>query len=212
MATDFQRILVLAPHIDDGEFGCGGSIAKWVTQGKDVYYIAFSSAKKSVPQGMPTDILEREVKEATQILGIPTNNLVLFKFPVREFPANRQEILEDMIRLRDQVKPDLVLLPSTNDTHQDHQTVSQEGFRAFKRISIIGYEMPYNNLDFRTNLFIVFQQEHMEKKLQALKCYKSQASKSYANSEFIIGLAKVRGAQVGVEYAEAFETIRWVIR
>lgn len=212
MLVDFQKVLVLAPHTDDGEIGCGGSISKWVGQGKEVYYVAFSSARKSVPQGMPKDILEKEVKEATQVLGIEPNNLILFDYPVREFPNCRQQILEDMVRLGNELKPELVLLPSTSDTHQDHQTISQEGFRAFKKISIVGYEMPYNNLSFSTNLFVVLEEEHVSKKAQALKCYKSQARKIYATPDFIRGLARVRGTQIGVKYAEAFEVVRWIIR
>ncbi|MBT7289512.1 MAG: PIG-L family deacetylase, partial [Chloroflexi bacterium] len=62
----FSRILVLAPHTDDGEFGCGGSISRWLNEKKEIYYIAFSSAEKSVPQGMPKDILKVEVKKATE--------------------------------------------------------------------------------------------------------------------------------------------------
>lgn len=212
MLAEFQKVLVLAPHIDDGEFGCGGSISKWVNEGKEVYYAAFSSARKSVPQGMPEDILEKEVKEATQVLGIEPGNLLLFKYPAREFPTYRQEILEDMVRLGNELKPELVLLPSSNDTHQDHQTISQEGFRAFKKISMIGYEMPYNNLNFSTNLFVVLGEEHVSKKVKALKCYESQARRAYATPDFITSLATVRGTQIGVKYAEAFEVIRWVIK
>lgn len=189
MLADFQKVIVLAPHIDDGEFGCGGSISKWTGEGKEVYYVAFSSAGKSVPQGMPEDILEKEVQEATRVLGIPPGNLVLFKYPVREFPTYRQQILEDMVRLGSELKPELVLLPSTNDTHQDHQTISQEGFRAFKKISMVGYEMPHNNLNFSTNLFVVLQEDQVRKKVEALKCYKSQASKIYATRDFIMSLA-----------------------
>ena len=114
-----SRILILAPHTDDGEFGCGGSISRWVGEGKDVYYVAFSSARKSVTPGMPKNILEKEVQKATRVLGIPAGNLILFKYPVREFPVYRQQILEDMIRLWNELNPELVLLPSTNDTHQD---------------------------------------------------------------------------------------------
>lgn len=212
MLAEFQKVLVLAPHTDDGEFGCGGSINKWVSEGKEVYYIAFSSAKKSVPRGMPEDILEKEVREAIQVLGIPPGNLVLFKYPVREFPTYRQQILEDMVRLGNELKPELVLLPSSNDTHQDHQTVSQEGFRAFKRISMVGYEMPYNNLNFSTNLFVVLAEEHVSKKVEALKCYESQSRRAYATPDFITSLATVRGTQIGVKYAEAFEVIRWVMK
>lgn len=207
----YSRILVLAPHTDDGEFGCGGSISRWIGEGKEVYHACFSSAGKSVPKGMPRDILKKEIREAVKVLGIPTGNLILLDYPVREFPAYRQKILEDMIRLGNDLKPELVLLPSTNDTHQDHQTVSQEGFRAFKKISIIGYEMPYNNLSFSTNLFVALQAQHLRKKTEALKCYRSQADRFYATPDFITSLARVRGTQIGIKYAEAFEVIRWVM-
>ena len=206
-----NRILILAPHTDDGEFGCGGAASRWRQEGKEVYYIAFSSARKSVPKGMPDDILEKEVKEATEVLGIHRDNLTLLDYPVREFPAYRQRLLEDMIRLGNEFKPDLVLLPSTDDTHQDHQTISQEGFRAFKKMSVVGYEMPYNNVSFSTNMFVVLSEEQVRNKIKALQCYKSQAHKPYSNTDFIEGLARVRGTQVGVRYAEAFEVIRWVV-
>lgn len=208
----YNKILILAPHTDDGEFGCGGSINRWAGEGKEVYYIAFSSAEKSVPAGMPKDILKKEVREATRVLGIPPDNLILFDYPVREFPSYRQQILEDMVRLGSELKPDLVLLPSTADTHQDHQTISQEGFRAFKRISMIGYEMPYNNLSFSTNLFVALEERHVNQKIEALKCYKSQVDRFYAAEDFIKSLARVRGTQIGIEYAEVFEVIRWVIK
>lgn len=208
----YNKILILAPHTDDGEFGCGGSINRWAGEGKEVYYIAFSSAEKSVPAGMPKDILKKEVREATRVLGIPPDNLILFDYPVREFPSYRQQILEDMVRLGSELKPDLVLLPSTADTHQDHQTISQEGFRAFKRISMIGYEMPYNNLSFSTNLFVALEERHVNQKIEALKCYKSQVDRIYAAEDFIKSLARVRGTQIGIEYAEVFEVIRWVIK
>lgn len=209
--NDINRILVLAPHTDDGEFACGGSINKWIDEGEEVYYVAFSSAEKSVPEGMPKDILRKEVKEATKVLGIPNNNLIILNYPAREFPAYRQQILEDMIRLGNELKPKLVLLPSINDTHQDHQTISEEGFRAFKKISMIGYEMPHNNLNFSTNLFVSLEEKYINQKVEALKCYKSQVGRIYATEDFVRSLAKVRGVQIGAEYAEVFEVIRWVI-
>jgi LmbE family N-acetylglucosaminyl deacetylase len=207
----FRRVLILAPHTDDGEFGCGGCISKWLDEGKEVYYVAFSSAEKSVPEGMPKDTLKKEVQEASKVLGIRPDNLILFDYPVREFPLYRQQILEDMIRLMTELRPELVLLPSTADTHQDHQTISQEGFRAFKKVSIIGYEMPYNNLNFTTDLFVILEEKHVVRKIEALKCYKSQFGRPYATESFIRSLARVRGTQIGTEYAEAFEVIRWVI-
>jgi LmbE family N-acetylglucosaminyl deacetylase len=129
---NFKTVLVLAPHTDDGEFGCGGTIAKFVEEGANVFYVAFSAAEKSVPKELPSDILRTEVRLAIQELGIPVNNLLVRNFEVREFPQQRQQILEDLIVLKKEINPDLILMPCLNDIHQDHHTVAMEGLRAFK--------------------------------------------------------------------------------
>jgi len=207
-----KKILILAPHTDDGEFGCGGSIARFIEEKKEIYYIAFSGAEKSVPEGMPKDILRKEVIKATSILGIKESNISVLKYPVREFSKFRQDILEDMIKFEREIKPDLIFLPSTTDTHQDHQVIASEGFRAFKKSTMLGYEIPWNNLSFVTNAFINFGVKHIDKKIDALKCYISQLSRNYVNEQYIRSLAITRGAKIGTEYAETFEVIRWIIK
>lgn len=206
-----QRVLVLAPHTDDGEFGCGGTIAKLVEQESEVYYIAFSAAEKSVPEDYPNGVLRTEVKEATQVLGIPPQNLIIFNYEVRDFPWHRQAILEDLVHLQREIKPDLVLLPSLHDIHQDHMTIASEGLRAFKTTSILGYELPWNNLTFNTTSFVFLEDSHIQRKVEALRCYVSQRSRQYASAEFIYSLARSRGTQIGAEYAESFEVIRWIL-
>lgn len=207
----FSNILILAPHTDDGEFGCGASIAKFTEDGKEVFYAAFSAAEKSVPKGMPNNILRTEVKNATATLGIKRENLFVLEYPVREFPRYRQDILEDMIKFNREIQPDLVMLPSTHDTHQDHQVVIQEGFRAFKKTTMLGYEIPWNNLTFNTNAFIFLEKKHVDAKINSLKCYISQLGRNYVTEELIRSLATTRGAQIGTKYAETFEVIRWII-
>ena len=209
---DYERILVLAPHTDDGEFGCGGTIAKFIEQGKRVYYAAFSVCEDSVPEGMPKNILETEVEQAMAVLGIQRDNLLIYRYPVRYHPQNRQSILQDLIELRDDISPELVFMPSPNDIHQDHHTMSQEGLRAFKQASILGYELPWNNLAFGTTSFVYLEERHVNKKVEALEKYESQKHRTYVNEEFIRSLARTRGIQIGVRYAEAFEVIRWIIR
>lgn len=208
----FSRILILAPHTDDGELGCGGSISKFVEDGMEVYYSAFSVAEKSVPSGFPKDALETEVKKATEILGVLKSNLKIYRYGVRTFSYHRQEILEDMVSLRCELQPDLVFMPSLNDLHQDHKVVAEEAIRAFKEFTILGYEQPWNNISFDTISFIPLEEKHIKKKIEALKCYETQKYRRYLNEEFIIGLAKTRGTQIGVEFAEAFEVVRWVMR
>jgi len=204
-------ILVLAPHTDDGEFGCGGTISKIIEEGVDIHYVAFSCAEDSVPENMPKNILENEVRLATNVLGIPEKNLHVYNYPVRKLSYHRQDILEDMVRLNKMFKPDLVFTPSKYDVHQDHFTVTQEAMRAFKFTSLLGYELPWNNYVFETTCFVHLKEKHLEKKLESLKCYKSQIGRKYANEEYIKGLALTRGIQVGGKYAETFNVLRWII-
>jgi N-acetylglucosamine malate deacetylase 1 len=207
-----RNILVLAPHTDDGEFGCGASISKFVERGDNVYYAAFSTAEESVPEPFPKNILKSEVKEATKRLGISPQNLIIFNFKVRELEYNRQEVLEKMVQLKRDISPDTVFIPSTSDLHQDHSTVSTEGIRAFKNTTILGYEIPWNNIEFSAEAFVILTNDHLKIKIDALDAYDSQKGKNYANCEFVRGLARTRGVQIGSEYAEAFEVIRWVIK
>lgn len=208
----FSKVLILAPHTDDGELGCGGAISKFVEDGMRVYYAAFSVAEKSVPDGFPKDVLETEVNKAMEVLGIPKTDLRIYRYGVRTFSYRRQDILEDIVSLRNELQPDLIFTPSPNDLHQDHKVVAEEAIRAFKRFTILGYEEPWNNISFDTVSFIPLEERHIKKKIEALKCYETQRYRSYLNEEFIRGLARTRGTQIEVKYAEAFEVIRWVIK
>ncbi len=205
-----SSVLVLAPHTDDGEIGCGGTIAKYVDEGASVFYAAFSAARTSVRPEFPPDILETEVRQATTVLGIREDRLRVFDFPVRNFPQHRQDILQQIIDLRDEINPDIIFVPSPNDIHQDHQVIAQEGLRAFKRHTLLGYEEPWNNIVFETRCFIPLQEGQVQRKIDALQCYRSQGHRIYLDAEFIWSLARTRGTQIEGGYAEAFEVLRWI--
>ncbi|MBK8300759.1 MAG: PIG-L family deacetylase [Chitinophagaceae bacterium] len=205
-----KKILVLAPHTDDGELGCGGSIAKFCADGKEVYYAAFCLCSKSLPAMLPANTLELECRKATATLGIPPANLILFNYEVRELPQSRQQILEELLQLNKRINPDLVLLPAASDIHQDHQVIHQEGMRAFKNVTFAGYELPWNNYSFRTNFFIRLSEVQLNKKVDSLKSYQSQSQRNYMQEDFTRSLAKVRGVQANAEYAEAFEIYKWI--
>ena len=205
-----NRVLVLAPHTDDGELGCGGTISRMVEEGREVYYAAFSTAAESVPPPFPPDILEREVQAGTKVLGIPAANLLVYQYAVRHLPHLRQEILEELVRLKREIDPGTVFLPSAQDLHQDHQTIHLEGLRAFKTVTVLGYELPWNNLSFDYRHFCVLTRAHVQTKIAALRCYQSQQHRPYTQEDFIWSWAKSRGGQIMVEYAEAFDVLRWV--
>jgi N-acetylglucosamine malate deacetylase 1 len=206
----WKRVLVLAPHTDDGEFGCGGTMARLVEAGVDVRYHAFSIATRSLPEGFPPDTLAQEVRAATAELGIPEANLTVHDFDVRTFPDHRQEILELLVAIWEEWKPDAVFQPSLHDVHQDHQTVAQEGLRAFKRTTVLGYEIPWNNFDFAYQAYIALEERHVERKVAALARYASQQHRRYSDPEYARSLARIHGINVNREYAEVFHVYRVV--
>lgn len=208
MISDLNNVLVLAPHPDDGEFGCGGSISKLIKNNVKVHYVAFSYCEKSILPQYPSNILISEVEEATEVLGVQKENLHIYNFDVRTFNYNRQKILDKLINIRGMINPDLVFIPSINDVHQDHSTIANEALRAFKFTNILSYEMPWNNFQFSTTCFITLDQNDLNKKIQSIKKYKSQKHRTYSDENFIRSMASVRGVQIGEKYAEVFEVVR----
>ena len=210
MLAGWERVLVLAPHTDDGEFGCGGTMARLVDAGVDVRYVAFSIATKSLPPGFAPDTLAREVREATAELGLGEANLTVHDFDVRTFPDHRQEILELLIELWNDWQPDAVFQPSLHDIHQDHQTIAAEGLRAFKRTTILGYEIPWNNFDFAYQAYVALDEGHIHRKVAALRKYASQQHRRYANEEYVRNVARAHGINVNRDFAEVFQVYRMV--
>lgn len=205
-----KKILILAPHTDDGELGCGGTIAKLCNEGKEVHYVAFSTCEKSLPAGMAANTLEQECKTAVKELGIDRGKLSFLDFEVRNFFQKRQEILEEMVNINKSIQPDLVLIPSASDIHQDHQVIHNEALRAFKKSSVLGYELPWNQDRFTSTLFSTLSKEQIDKKIKALKFYQSQSQRNYMQEDFIRSLARVRGVQCNSEYAESFEVYKLI--
>jgi LmbE family N-acetylglucosaminyl deacetylase len=206
----WKRVLVLAPHTDDGEFGAGGTMARLVEEGAEVRYVAFSIATRSLPEGFPPDTLAGEVRDATAELGIAPENLTVHNFDVRTFPEHRQDILELLVALWEDWRPDAVFQPSLHDIHQDHQVIAAEGLRAFKRTTILGYEIPWNNFDFAYGAYISLEKRHIERKIAALSRYASQQHRRYVDPEYVWNLARVHGVNVNREYAECFQVYRLV--
>lgn len=206
----FARALVLAPHTDDAELGCGGTLARLLEQGAEVHVMVFSTASDSLPPGAPPDTLKREFHRAADTLGIPEAHRYVYDYTVRRLSYSRQEVLEEMVALRRRVEPDLVLLPSGHDLHQDHQVVHLEGMRAFKDVTVLGYELPWNHVSFDAQAFVALEERHLAAKWAALQAYRSQfeLQRPYFTEDFIGGLARVRGTQVKVPLAEAFEVMR----
>ncbi len=213
MAIDrIEKVLILAPHTDDAELGCGGTMARLAGEGIELNVAAFSTARASLPPGSDPDLLRKEFNQAMDVMGVPEERRFIYDYQVRKLSYSRQEVLEEMIKLKRDIDPQMIMLPSGSDLHQDHEVVYNEGLRAFKERTVWGYELPWNHITFSAQAFVKLTDEHVEKKWEVLQCYKSQFEKNrrYFTRNFIRGLAEVRGVQVKADYAEAFEVIRTV--
>jgi N-acetylglucosamine malate deacetylase 1 len=207
---NFNRLLVLTPHTDDAELGSGGTIARCLENGTEIFVAVFSTAKESLPAGSDPCRLRDEFREAMKVLGVSQENLIVYDYPVRRLSYHRQEVLEELVKLRREINPDAIVMPSGNDFHQDHQVLYAEGLRAFKDITVLGCDLPWNQLTFSAQAYITLELRHLQRKWDALKEYKSQfqIGRQYFSWEFLEGLARVRGTQVRAQYAEAFEVVR----
>lgn len=208
-ADSFKNVLVLAPHTDDGELGAGGFLHKLSDLGAKIHYVAFSTAQESLPEGLPKDTLSTEVKKAIGHLGV--SDITILDYPVRNFYEHRQSILDDLIKIRKKGTFDLVLLPANSDIHQDHQVINHEGIRAFKNITLLGYELIWNSFNFSNHLYVKLDEKDISMKVKALSEYKSQSHRDYMSEDFVRSLGYTRGLQVNHKYAECFEVIRWVM-
>ena len=194
-----KNALVLSPHTDDAELGCGGTIAKMVEEGWAVHVIYFSAVSDRYP-----DLIDEAAKSGN-ILGVTHEVL---NFHTRFFPRDRQEILQALYDHSKENEYDVVFTPTTTDIHQDHGVVTSEAKRAFRKCTLLGYELPWNNLSVSLNCFIPLKEKHVKKKILALDCYNSQKHNPYFSDKFFRSVVKMRGIQLSCLYAEGFEAIK----
>jgi len=209
-----SKVLVISPHTDDAELGCGGTISKIIRNGDEVFCLVLSKAMATGESRIPKkadDTVFNELRASMKELGIPDERVFTFQFPTRYLYSMRQDILDRIIEVRKEIEPDIIFLPNTQDFHQDHMVVSKEGIRAFKNKTIYGYEYPWNNLSSTVNCLSVLDKQDIQTKLKAIGKYKSQRERPYMKKDFILSWARLNGIRIGVEYAEGFELIRGII-
>lgn len=205
------NVLVVAPHTDDAELGCGGLIARLAREGIRTCVIVFSAAEESMPDSMSSDVARGECAAAIDFLGAELVSIE--SFPVRHFGSHRQEILQRLIDLRKALQPSIVIGPGEGDIHQDHAVVADEIMRAFRgRASILGFDVPWNVSLPDAHLTVALTEADIDAKVGALSFYRSQIElqRAYFSEDVVRGLARVRGVKSQHAFAEAFH-LRWLL-
>jgi len=205
-----KKLLMIAPHVDD-EIGGIPLILRLQKEGWECHIVYFSFCEKSVVAlGFKKEDFVAENKKVLQLLGIQQSCVHYFDYPVREFSQHRQCILEDLIQMRQQLHPSLVITPSTGDVHQDHKTVNEETIRCFKNsATIIGFTYPWNEVDKTThNLFIEVNASVLDTIGTVIDCYKVQKARKYMSPEIFRAISIATGVKVHLPHAFSYEIIR----
>ncbi|NMC28506.1 MAG: hypothetical protein GYA45_00355 [Pelolinea sp.] len=200
-----KRIFFLGAHPDDIELGCGGLIAH-IAGKSELFCITLSDNQKNPLLTHLTD----EHYQSMQTLGVDKEHVVLHNFTTRRFQHERQEILEFLFDLNKKYSPDIVFTHTQSDLHQDHSTVTMEALRAFRGISVFGYDVIRSSNGFFPNFLVKIDEADVEKKIAALAAYPTYQDKYYFSPEVTRATLIRNGALAESHYAEGFDIFHMV--
>ena len=200
-----QRVLFLGAHPDDIELGCGALIHH-IAPMSDVLCVTLSDNQKNP---LLKNVVEEHYK-AMEALGIPKDKVILGPFATRVFHEARQDILEYFLKLRNDFKPNIIFVHSKQDVHQDHNTMTDESLRAFRGITLLGFDVVRSSYGFFPHFLVEVNEEDVNAKIEALSQYKTYRDKYYFNSELTRSIMVRHGALAEVRFAEGFDILRIV--
>lgn len=220
-----ESALVVTPHPDDAEIGCGGTVAKWIREGAQVVYVLCTNGDKGSSDPEMTsahlaEIREKEQQAAADTLGI--KEVVFLRHPDGELEDTR-EFRGELVREIRRHRPDVVLCPDpfrrSFYMHRDHRICGQAALDAvfpyardrlhFPELTKMGLE-PHKVgvvLMWGAESPDIFEDitETLELKCQSLLCHRSQTFNPGRDAaQFVREYAKRLGEGQGFEYAEAF--------
>jgi LmbE family N-acetylglucosaminyl deacetylase len=200
-----KRALFLGAHPDDIELGCGALIHAMAPH-TDVLCVTLSDNQKN-------PLLKNVVDEhyrSMAVLGVPKECVVVGQFNTRVFHDSRQEILEYFLKLRKDFQPEIIFVHSKADVHQDHNTMTEEALRAFRGITLLGFDVVRSSYGFFPHFMVEVSAENVEAKLEALSQYKTYADKYYFERELLRATMVRHGALAERPFAEGFDILRIV--
>ncbi|WP_185992731.1 PIG-L deacetylase family protein [Streptomyces sp. 130] len=197
------RMLVVGAHPDDAEIGAGALIHRRVRDGWDITVLVMSRGSF----GGDPDRRSQEARHAAEVLGA--------SFDMADFPdghiTDATETVQAIEQVVARVAPDLLLVHSEHDTHQDHRAVHRAALVAGRRVPRVAcYQSPSATVNFSPNRFIGVREEDVEAKLEAIRAHRSQSdTRAYLDEGLIRSTARYWGRFTGDAYAEPLEVVRY---
>ncbi|MCJ7568827.1 MAG: PIG-L family deacetylase [Anaerolineales bacterium] len=198
-----KKILFLGAHPDDIELGCGALLSN-ISKRVDILAVTLSDNQKNPAHKKVVD----EHYRSMEILGVGPEQVVLGPFETRNFPRDRQEILEFLFGLNNKHDPDMVFVHTQADIHQDHSVTTMEALRAFRGTTVLGFDVMRSSYGFFPHFLIEVSQEDVEKKVEALSAYDTYKDKYYFSPEIIRSTSVRHGSLAERPFAEGFDILR----
>lgn len=201
-----MNILAIGAHPDDVDYGCCGTIVKHIKCGDTVYHLVLTHGER----GIPCTDKRKRIKEAIKSASITGINKLYS--PALEDTNIKYDYytINEIERIVNENKIDIVYTHTNKDTHQDHYNTYLSTLSACRKVkNLFAYEGPSTMLNFSPNCFVDIK-ETLSIKIKAIKCYKTQNNKKYMDNNLVENLARIRGYQAKLKYAEAFEVVRMI--
>jgi len=223
-----KKLLVIAAHPDDDILGCGGTISKlkknhlinvlFLAEGTSCRFENLKLKQNQIEKEI--NIREKQAKKALKSIGVNLHKFInlpcgrLDTIPIIDINKKIETEIENF-------KPNIIFTHSESDCNNDHRIVFKSVMMASRPNSkhtveelysfevLSSTEWNFSN-NFNPNYFQILNKKNIQDKWKAFKNFKSEIHKSPLprTKLGIFNLAKVRGSQAGVEYAEAFKLIR----
>ena len=200
-----KLVLFLGAHPDDIEIGCGALIHNIVNK-TEILCVTLSDNQKNPDLTK----VKNEHLRSMKILGVPEEKVIFGPFTTRIFHDSRQDILEYFLKLRKDFKPDLIFTHSKQDVHQDHNTMTDESLRAFRGITVLGFDVVRSSYGFFPHFLVEVTEEDANKKIEALAQYVTYQDRYYFNAELTRSIMVRHGARAERPFAEGFDILRIV--
>jgi LmbE family N-acetylglucosaminyl deacetylase len=200
-----RRVLFIGAHPDDIEIGCGALLHQIAAQ-TEVLCVTLSDNQKNPD----LQNVKSEHLKAMAVLGVPSDRVVFGPFTTRVFPDSRQEILEYFLKLRRDFGPDLIFVHSRNDIHQDHNVITEEALRAYRGITVLGFDVVRSSYGFFPHFLVEVTEADVSKKVEALSQYETYRDRYYFNAELTRSIMVRHGALAERPFAEGFDILRIV--
>lgn len=200
-----QRLLFLGAHPDDIELGCGALIHH-VAGMSDVHCVTLSDNQ----QNPELQNVVAEQYRSLAVLGVPRERARYGPFRTRVFPQARQEILEYFLQLRQELEPDLIFVHSRRDVHQDHLAMTDEALRAFRGITVLGFDVVRSSYGFFPDFLVEVTEADVNAKIEALAQYETYRDRYYFNRDLTRSIMVRHGALAERPFAEGFDILRIV--